>query len=166
MKKMDWLRGFALLTLMVVSISMATATQPVADDLFALELNNLNGGTTAMTDYKSGPLVVNFWATWCPPCIEEMPDLESLNQDYPTVRFVGLAIDTQRNVKKFLEKIPVSYDILVPGYSGVKDMRQLGNPKGGLPYTLVIAADGSIAYQLLGRIDKSDLSTILDNLKN
>lgn len=163
---MNLLRGLIALWLLLGSISLAMATQPVSEDLFALEFNDLNGDTKTLSIYKDMPLVVNFWATWCPPCVEEMPDLEELSQQYPQVRFVGLAIDTQRNVKRFLEKIPVSYDILVPGYSGVKEMRQLGNPKGGLPYTLVIAADGAIAYQLLGRIDKSDLSAILANLKN
>lgn len=95
-----------------------------------------------------------------------MPDLEALSQTHSDVQFVGLAIDTQRNVKKFLEKIAVSYDLYVPGHSGVKQMKALGNSKGGLPYTLVINADGSIQEQLLGQINKEHLGAILGNLKN
>lgn len=134
--------------------------------LFDLHFDDLNGVEQSLASYQGKPMVVNFWATWCPPCVKEMPDLEALSQEYNQVQFVGLAIDTQRNVKKFLEKIPVSYDLYVPGHDGVKQMRELGNPKAGLPFTLVIAADGTVAKHILGPVTKAELALILDNLKN
>lgn len=151
-----------LLSLWVFS----TAAQAETTEIFDLQFEDLAGQMQPLAPYKGKPLVVNFWATWCPPCIKEMPDLESLSQTYSNVQFVGLAIDTQRNVKKFLEKVPVSYDLYVPGHSGVKHMRELGNPKAGLPFTLVIAADGTVEHQLLGPINKADLGAILDSFKN
>lgn len=144
----------------------STAAQAEKTDIFDLKFDDLTGQMQPLAPYKGKPLVVNFWATWCPPCVKEMPDLESLSQSHPNVQFVGLAIDTQRNVKKFLEKIPVTYDLYVPGHSGVKHMRELGNPKAGLPFTLVIAADGTVQHKLLGPVNKADLGQILDNLKN
>lgn len=157
----------SLRKLVVVSgFWLMTSAQAESVDLFTLQFDDLHGQAQSMANYKGKPVVVNFWATWCPPCVEEMPDLEALSQTHSDVQFVGLAIDTQRNVKKFLEKIPVSYDLYVPGHSGVKQMKALGNSKGGLPYTLVINADGSIQEQLLGQINKEHLGAILGNLKN
>ncbi len=149
-----------------ITILFALGLRPaLAQSVFELSVDDLNGESTALSQYTGKPLVVNFWATWCPPCVEEMPDLEALSQSHTDVQFVGLAIDTQRNVKRFLQQIPVSYDLYVPGHSGVKHMRALGNPKGGLPFTLVISADGTVAHQILGQIDKKDLDSKINNLK-
>lgn len=125
--------------------------------LFELHYDDLDGTEQALASYQGKPLVVNFWATWCPPCVKEMPELEALSQELPEVQFVGLAIDTQRNVKKFLEKVPVSYDLYVPGHGGVKDMRELGNPKAGLPFTLIIDANGEVVEPILGPVSKVEL---------
>lgn len=134
--------------------------------LFDLSFDDLEGTEQALAPYQGKPMVVNFWATWCPPCVKEMPDLEELSQRHTDVQFVGLAIDTKRNVKKFLEQIPVTYDLYVPGHGGVKHMRELGNPKAGLPFTLIIDADGNVVEPILGQIDKAELDAKLDNLKN
>lgn len=141
------------------SISLAHA-----DQVFDLVVANTQGKEQALTIYKGKPLVVNFWATWCPPCVEEMPDLDALSQKHENIQFVGMAIDTQRNVQRFLEKIPVSYDLYVPGHSGVKTMKDLGNTKAGLPYTLVIDAAGHIRHRLLGQINKQELDQLLNQL--
>lgn len=148
---------------------LALAFKPVLAEssaLFDLKFDDLNGTEQPLAPYQGKPMVVNFWATWCPPCVKEMPDLESLSQSHTDVEFVGLAIDTKRNVKKFLEQIPVSYDLYVPGHGGVKHMRELGNPKAGLPFTLIINAEGVVTEHILGQIDKAELDLILDNLKN
>lgn len=134
--------------------------------MFDLSFDDLNGTEQALAPYKGKPMVVNFWATWCPPCVKEMPDLEALSQSHPDVQFVGLAIDTKRNVRKFLEQIPVTYDLYVPGHGGVKHMRELGNPKAGLPFTLIIDAQGNVVEPILGQIDKAELDAKLGDLKN
>ncbi|AQS51312.1 hypothetical protein PAEH1_06640 [Paenalcaligenes hominis] len=134
--------------------------------VFAIEADDLTGQTINLAPYQGKALVLNFWATWCPPCVKEMPELEALSQAHPEVQFVGLAIDTQRNVKRFLEKVPVNYAIYVTGHRGVQIMKNLGNKTGGIPFTLVLNADGSIAEQVLGQIDSAQLDQILINLKN
>lgn len=135
-------------------------------NFFTLEYEDTQGQKQSLAQYKGQPVVVNFWATWCPPCVKEMPDLQSLSEQHTQVQFVGLAIDTQRNVKKFLEKILVSYDLYVPGHAGVNDMRALGNHKAGLPFTLIIGADGDIQHRLLGQIDKQQVASILQKFQN
>jgi len=146
-----------------VSRQSAHATE-AKGDFFMLDFPNLQGQGTALKNYVGQPLVVNFWATWCPPCVKEMPDLDRLSQQYPDVRFLGLAIDTQRNVKKFIQEIPVSYDLLVAGHAGVEVMRGLGNTKGGLPFTVLFDAQGQQQDSVLGQIDPDALSMEIDQL--
>lgn len=134
--------------------------------VFAIEADDLTGQSINLESYQGKALVLNFWATWCPPCVKEMPELEALSQAHPEVQFVGLAIDTQRNVKRFLEKVPVNYAIYVTGHRGVQIMKTLGNTAGGIPFTLVLSADGSVAQQVLGQIDSAQLDQILTKLKN
>lgn len=131
---------------------------------FELELPDLKGQMSALAHYRGQPLVVNFWASWCPPCVEEMPDLDRLSQSFPQVQFLGLAIDTRRNVDKFLEHTPVRYELLIPGYSGVELMRTLGNSKGGLPFTVLFDPQGQQQDQVLGQIDPDQLAQSIEKL--
>ncbi|HLR29234.1 MAG TPA: TlpA disulfide reductase family protein [Paenalcaligenes sp.] len=142
----------------------ADNTEKTPQDFFALEFTDLQGESVALQHYQGHPLVVNFWASWCPPCVEEMPDLERLSKEHPDVHFLGLAIDTQRNIKKFLQEVPVTYDLLIPGYAGVDVMRTLGNSKGGLPFTVLFDGQGEQYKHILGQIDPDALSTDIQDL--
>ena len=110
-----------------------------------------------MSSYLGQPLVLNFWATWCPPCVKEMPDLEALHQQYPQVSFVGLAVDTSSNIQKFQEKVKVSYPLLVGGHGVIPLMRGLGNQTGGLPFTLLFNEEGQVVQRFLGQIKPDEL---------
>jgi len=131
---------------------------------FEQSFPNLAGQDVSIAQYANRALVVNFWASWCPPCVEEMPDLDRLSRQFPQVQFLGLAIDTKRNVNKFLEHTPVNYDLLIPGHAGVQTMRALGNSKGGLPYTVLFNAQGQQQTQVLGQIDPVRLSDDIKQL--
>ena len=115
----------------------------------------------ALERFKGQPLVVNFWASWCPPCVEEMPDLDELAQTLPQVQFIGLAVDTQRNVRKFQEKVSVSYPLLVVGHEGIEWMKALGNSQAGVPYTLILDEDGNQVDKILGPIRQDALRKTL-----
>ncbi|HLS16970.1 MAG TPA: TlpA disulfide reductase family protein [Paenalcaligenes sp.] len=143
----------------------AASDEEAPKDFFALKFSDLQGDEVDLQPYQGRPLVVNFWASWCPPCVEEMPDLEQLSQAYPEVQFLGLAIDTQRNIKKFLQEVPVTYDLLIPGYAGVEVMRDLGNSKGGLPFTVLFNAQGEQHKHILGQIDPQSLSEDIEALQ-
>lgn len=153
--------GLALGMLPILGARSAFAAEPA---FFELEFPNLQGKISALAQYRQRPLVVNFWATWCPPCVEEMPDLDKLSHQFTQVQFLGLAIDTRRNVDRFLEEIPVSYDLLIPGYSGVEVMRGLGNTKGGLPFTVLFDRHGQQQGEVLGQIDPDALAQSIEML--
>ena len=111
-----------------------------------------------MRDYVGKPLVINFWATWCVPCVEEMPELDSMAKALPSVLFVGLGIDTVDNIEHFVAKIPVSYPLLVVGNSAIALVRELGNVAGGLPFTVLFNAKGELVETILGQIKPLELN--------
>ncbi|OZI77472.1 TlpA family protein disulfide reductase [Bordetella genomosp. 12] len=125
--------------------------------LLALSLPDLDGKPQALSQWRGQPMVINFWATWCAPCVKEMPELDELQKKAGKVKFVGIGVDTADNMRRFVAKVPVSYPLLVMGAGAVDMLRGLGNPAGGLPFTLVLNADGSIKQKILGQIDPAVL---------
>ena len=118
------------------------------------------GGTPlAMQSFRGKPLLLNFWATWCPPCVEEMPLLDAFfRQNSPrNWQVVGLAIDQPSKVREFLKKTPVSYPIGLAGLGGTELSKSLGNESGGLPFTLVVGAGGDLLQRRMGRLSPADL---------
>jgi peroxiredoxin len=93
-----------------------------------------------------------------------MPDLDHLHSKYPGVNIVGLAVDTQVNIEKFIQKVQVSYPLLVAGHGGLQLMRALGNKQGGLPFTVVFNEKGQIATQILGQIKPDELDAYIKNM--
>ncbi|WP_313625569.1 TlpA disulfide reductase family protein [Achromobacter sp.] len=142
----------------------ANAADPVAG-LVQMQLPDLNGASHSLAGWKGQPMVVNFWATWCAPCVKEMPALDALQKKYPNVRFVGIGVDTAANMQKFVEKVQVSYPLWVIGAGAIDTLRKLGNPSGGLPFTIVFNADGGINRKILGEIHPEDLDRTLAGLK-
>lgn len=140
------------------------AEDPVAA-LMQLQLPDLNGATQSLAAWKGQPIVVNFWATWCAPCVKEMPELDALQKKYPQIKFVGIGVDSAANMQKFVEKVQVSYPLWVMGAGAIDTLRKLGNPSGGLPFTIIFNADGSINRKILGEIQPDDLSQTLSSLK-
>lgn len=131
------------------------------DALFTRQFPDHEGVETPLGQWLGRPVVFNFWATWCPPCIKEMPDLQALSQQFPGVQFVGLGVDTAANVRKFMPKVNVSYPLLVTGYAGIDLMKSLGNAAGGLPFTLVYDAAGQVVERILGQIKPAELEAVL-----
>lgn len=110
-------------------------------------------------------LVLNFWATWCPPCVEEMPELSALALELgnQNVQLLGIGIDSNANIKQFAEKHQISYPLPVVGTAGLKWIKGLGNSSGGLPFTVVIDRKGAINSRILGRVD---IKKLRDQLKS
>jgi len=146
----------------------ATAPKPPADLPVArrgeviptIRLPALDGTTVALPAAHAGrPILVNLWASWCGPCIEEMPELDrfAASQGANGTQVVGIALDDKAAVEAFLKRVPVSYTILLdeagPRDAGV----QLGNPKGVLPYTALISADGRLIRQKIGPFQHGEI---------
>ncbi|UOD31337.1 redoxin family protein [Massilia violaceinigra] len=136
--------------------------------LFAETLNNPAGTPQALAQWKGKALVVNFWAPWCPPCVEEMPELAQVAKEHSAknINIIGIGIDSPSNIAEFTGKFNISYPIYVAGISGTELSRKLGNSAGGLPYTVLIGADGQVKKTYLGRIKFDELKADLAALKS
>lgn len=137
-------------------------TEPASvavDGLWQLSFTTPSGGQLAMASLLGKPLLVNFWATWCPPCVEEMPMLDAFAQQQSGKgwQVVGLAIDQPSSVRQFLARTPVHYAIGLAGLEGTDLVRTLGNTSGGLPFTVVLGPDGTVRQRRMGKLSRSDL---------
>jgi thiol-disulfide isomerase/thioredoxin len=105
------------------------------------------------------PLIINFWATWCPPCVEELPLINAFFQQNKANgwQVLGLAVDRVDMVQKFLRQNPVDFPVAMAGLGGSELGRALGNLSGGLPFTVVVDGAGAIAHRKLGRVTPENL---------
>jgi thiol-disulfide isomerase/thioredoxin len=135
------------------------ADDPAVQRLWASRFDTPGGSPLAMASLRGKPLLVNFWATWCPPCIEELPLIDGFYRQNAANgwQVVGLAIDQPSAVRRFLEKTPVSFPVGFAGLEGTSLTKELGNLAGGLPYTVVLGGDGSVRVRRMGRITEADL---------
>jgi thiol-disulfide isomerase/thioredoxin len=139
-----------------------TAT-PAADgadhaDLWSLRFPRPDGGELVMAELRGRPLLVNFWATWCPPCIRELPEIDRFARSHAALlRVVGLAVDNLKPVQEFLQKQPLSFDIGLAGFAGTELARSLGNSAGALPFTALLDARGAVVQRKLGETHYAEL---------
>ena len=117
-----------------------------------LTLHALDGSPMRLTDFRGRPLLINVWASWCAPCVEEMPELAafSAEQGDTGVQVIGLALDTPEAVQDFLTRVPVPYPIAIEPPGPADSSVALGNARGLLPYTVLIDADGRLLKRKLG----------------
>lgn len=134
--------------------------------LFAANLPDQHGVNQAIQQYQGKIIVLNFWATWCSPCREEMPELSQLHTEYQdkNVTVLGIAVDEPSAVKTFTQSTPVTYPLLVSEDAGMALGSSLGNDKDILPYTVIIDARGNVAKTYFGRISKPLLDATLTTL--
>ena len=121
-------------------------------------LPDLEGRRRTPREWDGKVLVVNFWATWCTPCREEIPLLMELERRRPEVRVIGVSLDTADAVRAFAKELGIGYPLLFDDARG-STMRRYGNRLGALPFTVVAGRDGVIGYVRLGMIDPAELDT-------
>ena len=158
--------GFVIRTVFFSENSGQTSKIDSTQSLFAASFPDENGKPQALKQWQGKVIVLNFWATWCPPCLEEMPELSALNTQYldKNVVVLGIATDDLALVKEFSKTTKVSYPLLVAEMVGNDLAFSLGNNQDVLPYTVIIKADGTIAKTFFGRISKPVLEETLNQL--
>jgi thiol-disulfide isomerase/thioredoxin len=133
---------------------------PAAENaLWQLTFVTPDGKTLRMADLRGKPVLLNFWATWCPPCIEELPLLNSFYKEKSAKgwQVIGLAVDQLAPVQQFLAKSPLDFPVAMAGLAGLTVSQSLGNLSAGLPFTVVFGADGQVAHRKMGKLRPEDL---------
>lgn len=130
---------------------------------FDAKFNDVNGKIADLSTLRGKTVVVNFWSTWCPPCVQEMPMFDEVQKQWKdkNVVFVGIAADLAGNVKPFLQKTPVSYQIVVGEQASIDLARELGNRYNAVPFTVIINPQQHIITRHAGIYPRADLEAEL-----
>jgi thiol-disulfide isomerase/thioredoxin len=127
--------------------------------LFSQSLPDTYGKLQPLAQWKNRKLVVNFWATWCAPCVQEMPELSALQHEIANrnIQVIGVGIDSASNIAEFALKHKIDFPLYIAGMNGIELSRQFGNQAGGLPFTALIDSNGSVKKTYLGRLKFDEL---------
>lgn len=134
--------------------------------LLAQSLPDASGKMQRLDQWPGKILVVNFWATWCAPCVKEMPELAALQTELASkqIQILGVGIDSAANIGEFANKYSITYPLIVAGMGGAKLTRAFGNEAGGLPYTVLIGRKGEVHKTYMGQLDMNELRRDLNAL--
>jgi thiol-disulfide isomerase/thioredoxin len=160
--------GVAAAIALAAGIGFAALHRSPADtsSLLALSLPDPSGQPQPIAQWRGKVLVVNFWATWCAPCREEMPDFVRAQDEYggKGLQIVGIAVDNADKVQQFSKELGLNYPALIGGYDAMDLSRKLGNTLVALPFTLVLDRQGHIAYTHLGPVKPDQFREVVAKL--
>jgi thiol-disulfide isomerase/thioredoxin len=147
------------------SSQAVAATEPIPG-FWDLQWESPSGEVLLANSFRARPLLINFWATWCPPCVEELPLINAFYRENKVNgwQVLALAVDRLAPVKSFLVKNPLDFPVGIAALSGADLGRSLGNLTGGLPFSVVVGGDGAVRQRKLGRLNADELA-ILRRLK-
>ena len=139
----------------------AAAADTASAELWTLDFETPGPNRLAMASLRGRPLVLNFWATWCPPCVREMPALDRFHREHSARgwQVLGLAADNAEAVRKFLAVTPVGFAIALTGFAGIELSQRLGNVSGGLPFTVVFGREGQVLQRHTGETQYEQLAS-------
>jgi len=135
-------------------------------ELIDFTLPDLDGKKQSLHQWRGKVIVLNFWATWCPPCREEIPLFISLQKKHPAddLQVIGVAIDNLTAVMVYRQSVRINYPILIGEENAMPLVAQYGNRMGSLPYTVIIDRSGSIVVRKLGVFNQTELESLIDPL--
>lgn len=127
---------------------------------------DVDGKLQAVSQWRGKILVINFWASWCGPCKQEIPQFIGLQQKYADkdLQFIGIAVDDRQPVMEFLQQVAINYPILIAGDAGSSLSSQLGNIIGVLPFTVVVNREGQIVHRQPGEWSEKDFIEVVEPL--
>lgn len=139
---------------------VAGEPERAAESFWGLSFDTPDGKSLPMSSFSGKTTLVNFWATWCPPCVEELPLLDYFYQENKdkNIQVVGLAVDQPSAVRTWLQSKPLNFPVGMAGLAGTELSKSLGNQTGGLPFTVVFGASGKLLHRKLGKVSPEDLA--------
>ncbi|HED34781.1 MAG TPA: TlpA family protein disulfide reductase [Gammaproteobacteria bacterium] len=130
----------------------------------AFELKDIEGQMRNIDEWNGKVVLVNFWATWCPPCKKEMPAFIELQEQYSKQGFqvIGIALDDEDSVRDFANTLGVEYPLMPADHAGLQLSRDYGNHIGALPFSVFVGRDGIITQTHIGELTKSQVEAIIE----
>ena len=127
---------------------------------------DVNGHSQSIKQWPNQVLVINFWATWCPPCLDELPDFNRLQLQYQDsgVQFIGVALDEAQAVSAAITRFNIVYPQFIAGDAGINLSKSLGNDSGAVPFTILVDAQGRVIQRHPGLYEHSELVADIDKL--
>jgi thiol-disulfide isomerase/thioredoxin len=137
-----------------------------AGNLLNTTLPDIKGQPQTLNHWQGKILIINFWATWCPPCLTEIPEFMTLQAEYANqnVQFIGIAVDEKDAVLAFNAKMKVNYPLLMAGNEGVMLSKDWGNTLESVPFTAIINPQGQIIHRQLGEMNRAELLNVIQPL--
>ena len=132
----------------------------ITESFWAMSFDTPDGKPLPMSRFRGKLLLVNFWATWCPPCVEELPLLDFFYQEnkHKYVQIVGLAVDQPSAVRTWLKTRPLNFPVGMAGLAGTDLSKSLGNVSGGLPFSVVFGTSGQLLHRKIGKVLPEELA--------
>ncbi len=134
--------------------------------LMAASIPDLQGRSRSLAEWRGRVLIVNFWATWCPPCLKEIPDFVRMQEKLGPkgLQFVGIAADQPDKVRDFAAKYKMNYPVLLADMNIIEIARRAGNRAGGLPFTVILNREGKWVASESGALDEQKLGLLIESL--
>jgi peroxiredoxin len=158
--------GLSVRSLMSSPLEKAKASENSQRKLTEFSLPDLAGKQRNIKEWQGKVLVINFWATWCPPCLKEMPEFEAMHNEFSNkgLQFIGIALDDADPVKEFIASKKITYPILLGEDQGTKLAHDLGNVVNTVPFTVIVNKQGLVVKSHMGELSREQLLEIIKPL--
>ncbi|NOU23855.1 MAG: TlpA family protein disulfide reductase [Methyloglobulus sp.] len=150
----------------LLSLPLSSSSQAAQTPLPEFSLPDLSGKQHSIKEWQGKVLVINFWATWCPPCLKEMPEFEAMQNEFSNrgLQFIGIALDDADPVKEFIASNKITYPILLGEDQGTKLAHDLGNIVNTVPFTVIVDKKGLVVKSHMGELSREQLLEIVTPL--
>ena len=171
-------QGLSRFIVLIVAVSSVTGgillsnlkpsvNDQILVDVQRIKFDNLYGQTQSLADRAGSYRVVNFWATWCPPCLEEIPLFVELQKEYgaKNFTFIGVAVDDDERVRRFVIDNEVNYPMLIGSTGALQISELLGNVRSGLPFTVFLSPDGDLLGTESGVVPEQKIRDFISKIQ-